>query len=63
MKKKNWIIDVRYYLDEPHMSHLYAESLKTEDVNELKALLRRAVILNDTFIQDAKTYLTDSEEL
>lgn len=42
MKKTLYIKNVRTFLDEEYTSHLHRKSLNTEDVDELKSLVKRA---------------------
>lgn len=57
MEKEVWIKEVRNYLDESIMCHLHSASLKTENVDDLKELLKRAKYLMGSYVEDAETYL------
>ena len=57
MNKQTWIKGVRNYLDEPIMGHLHILSHKTENIEELEKLLKRAKSLMGSYVEDANYYL------
>jgi len=61
-KEERIVDEIRNYLNEPNMVHLYEESLYTSDMNELKKLLKQAKSLMMSYVEDADYYLNYIEE-
>lgn len=60
---ERWITEVRDYLNQEYTPHLYRRSLKTEDVDSLRALVLKAKKIHAINLSDADQLINKIKEL
>lgn len=63
MGKKQWLKEVRLYLNEDYTQHLYKRSLQTKDTTVLVALVKRAKGIWAAAISEADQLVNQSKLL